>query len=431
VLMLAYYFPPLGGGGVQRTLKHVKYLPDAGFDAIVLTTRFGWSPVRDPTLGEDVRPGTLVIRAPELPLRLVKWGLGGVLRRARLPGHLTSYVGWPDEMVGWVPGATWHALRAVRRHRPDVLYSTLSPASAHLVALAVSRLTGIPWVADFRDGWTRNPQGERVARPFAGLSARLERAVVRRARYLVIVDESVELLEVEPGDPRLVLIRNGVDPDDVPPVSPRARGERFRISYVGALYGERNAAPVFAALRALVDRGVIDPEHLELRIVGSASVAADANVDALPVTWTGYVDHAAAIAEMAAADVLLFYAPSVNRGPSGKIYEYLVSGRPILCVAGGDNFAFQLVQELGAGQCAEPEDPASIEDAIERMYLSWRDGTLGVGPEVREETLRRFSRPALAGALAAVLGAAASERDTTRRPLRPARRRSRDRPRAR
>ena len=407
VLMLAYFFPPLGGGGVQRTLKHVKYLPDAGFDAIVLTTRSGWSPERDPTLAEDVRPGTVVIRAPELPLRLVKWGLGGALRRARLPAHLTSYVGWPDEMVGWVPGATWHALRAVRRYRPEVLYSTHSPASAHLVALIVSRATGIPWVADFRDAWTRNPQGERVARPFAGLSARLERAVVKRASYLVVVDESVELLEVDFDHSRLVVIRNGVDPEDVPPMQARTRGARFRISYVGALYGERNAAPVFAALRALVDRNVIDESNLELRIVGSAALGDDVNIERLPVAWIGYVDHGAAISEMAAADVLLFYAPALNRAPSGKVYEYLVSGRPILCVAGSDNFAFQLVQELGAGYCAQPGDLTAIEDAIERMYVSWKDGKLEISPEVRAETLRRFSREALARELAAVLDAAA------------------------
>ena len=349
VLMLAYFFPPLGGGGVQRTLKHVKYLPDEGFDAIVLTTRLGWSPMPDPTLGAEVPPETVVIRAPELPLRLVKWALGGALRRARLPSRLTAYVGWPDEMAGWVPGATWHALRAVRRYRPEVLYSTLSPASAHLVALMVSRATGIPWVADFRDAWTRNPQGERLARPFARLSARLERAVVSRATYLVVVDESVELLDVDPGDPRLVVIRNGVDPEDVLPVTARRRGTRFRISYVGSLYGARDAAPVFAALRALVDRGVIDEGLLELRIVGSAALDADANLDRLPVSRMGYVDHAAAIAEMAAADVLLFYAPTVNRGPSGKIYEYLVSGRPVLCVAGSDNFAFHSSRSWARG----------------------------------------------------------------------------------
>src|SRR4051794_30944268 len=179
-LAVAYFFPPLGGGGVQRTLKHVKYLPDEGFETIVLTTRPIWSPTRDETLSADVPVGTVVIRAPEIPLQLVKWGLHGVLRRARLSTTPTSYIGWPDEMAGWVPAAIWQALRAVRRHHPDVLYSTSSPVSAHLVALIVARITGIPWVADFRDGWTRNPQRERLPRPLARLSARLEHAVVRR-----------------------------------------------------------------------------------------------------------------------------------------------------------------------------------------------------------------------------------------------------------
>ena len=409
VLMLAYFFPPLGGGGVQRTLKHVKYLPEEGFDVIVVTTRLGWSPMRDPSLGEEVREETVVIRARELPLQIVKWALGGALRRVGRSSRLTAYVGWPDEMAGWVPGATWHALKAVRRYRPHVLYSTHSPASAHLAALLVNRATGIPWVADFRDAWTRNPQGERLARPFARLSARVERAVVRRASYLVVVDESVELLDVERGDPRLVLIRNGVDPDDLPPSNARPPDGRFRISYVGTLYGARDAAPVFAALCALIDRGVIDDADLDLRIVGPAAIDANANFDRLPVSRMGYVDHALAISEMAAADVLLFFAPTLNRGPSGKIYEYLVSGRPILCVAGRDNFAFQLVEELSAGYCAQPEDPAAIEDAIERMYRNWKDGTLSIGPEVRTQTLERFSRPVLARALAAVLENAASE----------------------
>jgi hypothetical protein len=409
-LAFAYYFPPLAGGGVQRTLKHVKYLPDAGFEAIVLTTRLTWSPLRDPSLGAEVPAGTVVIRAPEIPLQLIKWGLQGLLRRARLPTRATAYIGWPDETAGWVPGATWHALRAVRRYRPDVLYSTSSPVSAHLVALMVSRATGIPWVADFRDAWTENPQIEPLARPVARLSARLEREIVRRAQYLIIVDESVELLGIAPDDPRLVLIRNGVDPEDVPPPGSHPRGQRFRISYVGALYGARDAAPVFAALRALVDRGVIDEANLELRFVGPPALTVDPNLERLPVSRTGYVDHATAVSEMAAADVLLFYAPALNRGPSGKIYEYLVAGRPILCVAGSDNFAFRLVDELGAGQCAEPGDQPAIENAIERLYRSWGDGELGIGVDVRSETLRRFSRAALARELAGVLDAAVAER---------------------
>jgi glycosyltransferase involved in cell wall biosynthesis len=407
VLTLAYFFPPLGGGGVQRTLKHVKYLPDAGFEPIVVTTRPVWAPERDSSLGADVPPGTVVIRAAELPLQVVKWGLHGVLRRVRLPTRMTAYIGWPDEMAGWVPAATWLALRAVRRYRPDVLYSTSSPFSAHLVALAVSHATGIPWVADFRDGWMQNPQVDRLAGPVVRISNWLERTVVRRARYVVVVDESVELLGIDAGDPRHVLIRNGVDPEDAPTAEPQPRGERFRISYVGALYGARDAAPVFAALRALIDRGAIDEAALDVRLVGPVAIGEETTLTSLPVSRLGYVDHGTAVAEMAAAHVLLFYAPALVGGPSGKIYEYLVSGRPILCVAGSDNFAFGLVKELGAGPCAEPGDHAAIEEAIEGLYHRWREGELTVDRHVREETLRRFSRPALARQLAAVLDAAA------------------------
>jgi glycosyltransferase involved in cell wall biosynthesis len=404
--VLAYFFPPLGGGGVQRTLKHVKYLPDEGFEAIVLTTRPVWSPLVDATLSAEVPPSTVVIRAPEIPLQLIKWGLHGLLRRARLPTTVTSYIGWPDETAGWAPAATWHALRAIRRYRPDILYSTSSPVTAHLVALVASRATGIPWVADFRDGWTKNPQKERLPKALAGLSARLERAVVRRARSVVVVDDSVELLGIERDDPRLVLIPNGVDPEDLPPADAHVSTTRFRLAYVGALYGARDAAPVFAALRALLERGVIDAADLDLRLVGPLALGHDANLEQLPVSRLGYVDHRTAISEMAAADVLLFYAPAANRGTSGKIYEYLVSGRPILCVAGHDNFAFRLVEELGAGPCAEPDDPSAIERAIETLYRSWKDGELAISREVRTEALRRFSRPALARQLAAVLTAA-------------------------
>jgi glycosyltransferase involved in cell wall biosynthesis len=407
LLAVAYFFPPLGGGGVQRTLKHVKYLPDHGWEPVVLTTRFVWSPIRDATLVAEVPPGTRVIRAPELPLHLARWALQGALRRARLSTTAASYLGWPDEAAGWVPGATWQALRAIRREPPDVLYSTSSPVSAHLVALIASRLTGVPWVADFRDAWTRNPQGEALSGVFGRLSAWLERKVVERAQALIVVDDSVELLGVGHDDPRRVVIRNGVDPEDLPAAAEPPRNPRFRLSYVGALYGERDAAPVFAALRTLIDRRAVDPSKLEVRLVGHRALEPSIHLQRLPITQVGYVDHAAALREMTSADALLFYAPPSNRGSSGKIFEYLAAGRPILCVAGADNFAFQLVDELDAGPCAQPTDQAGIESAIEELYRRWERGDLAVNDHVRAEVLRRFSRPALAQQLATVLSNAA------------------------
>jgi glycosyltransferase involved in cell wall biosynthesis len=408
VLMLAYFFPPLGGGGVQRTLKHVKYLPLHGFDPIVVTSDGRGFPLRDPLLAREIPPRTVVLRAPSVPLQFVRWNLEGLLRSAGLPTWPASAVGWPDEMVGWLPGAVYQALRAARRHRPDVLYTTSSPVTAHLAGLIVQRITGLPWVADFRDPWTRHPHAARQFRLVARASEALERCVTSRVGRAVVADESVNLLGVDRDDQRLVVIRNGVDPDDLAAIARPALPAHFRLSYVGSFYGAIDGEPVFTALRALLRSGILDPRAFELRLVGDATPRPDFDLGALPVTRTGYVDHAQALREMASASALLLYLPRLTRASSGKLFEYLASGRPVLCVARRDNLAYRLVEELGAGPCVEPEDADGIERAIEHMLAKWRCGTLTIDGAVREETLHRFSRSALTAQLADVLRGAMS-----------------------
>jgi glycosyltransferase involved in cell wall biosynthesis len=201
----------------------------------------------------------------------------------------------------------------------------------------------------------------------------------------------------------VMIIRNGIDPDDLTELGRAQPPAHFRLSYVGSLYGSRDGAPVFSALRALISDGVLQQGDFELRLVGDANVPGDSVLAALPVTQTGYVDHPQALREMSRASALLLYLPSVTRGTSGKLFEYLASGRPVLCVARRDNLASRLVEELGAGPCVEPEDAAGLRRAIERLIAQWRSGTLQVDDKVRQETLRRFSRPALAAQLASVL----------------------------
>jgi glycosyltransferase involved in cell wall biosynthesis len=406
VLVLAYVFPPLGGGGVYRTLKHVKFLRRHGYQSLVITARGRWYPPRDESLLDEVPEGTHVVAAPEIPLARVRALALNPLHRLRLSGAL-SYIGWPDAYAGWIPGAVWSALRAARRHPPDVIYSTSPPMSAHVVGLLVSRILRLPWVVDFRDAWTLNSQSDGASPLLRQANMRLEDAVVRQATRVVIADETVEVR----GAPRRTLIHNGVDPDDLPTESTR-NDSVFRLTYVGTLYGARDAENVFTALKSLIRRGEIERDKLELRLVGSdfRGAATGSDIDVLPVVSTGYVDHRRALAEMAAADALLLYQPPSWRGASGKAYEYLATGRPILCVAPVDGFATRLVLELGAGECAQPDDPAGIEEAIATLYRRWRGGGLGVNTAVQHAALKRFSREQQAERLAGVLDAAVEER---------------------
>ena len=228
----------------------------------------------------------------------------------------------------------------------------------------------------------------------------------------VVVDESIRLVGLPSGDSRVVIVRNGIDPDDIATTcQAEGRSTTFRLSYIGALYGSRDAGAVFAAMKTLIASGVLDPRRFELRIAGTISMDRS-SFDSLPVTEIGYVDHRRAVQEMAEASVLLFYSPRGELGSSGKIYEYLVAGRPVLCVADRDSRAFGLVHDLGAGECVEPE-PNAVAVALERLIRQWEVGQLTVDRAVREEMLRRYSRRALAFELGRVLEEALSRGKTT------------------
>jgi hypothetical protein len=402
VLMLAYAFPPLGGAGVQRTLKFVKYLPEHGWDPTVVTVRWSPYPMRDPTLGREVPAGVRVIRAPELPLTpylaMLLGRLG--LERAR------EFAVWPDPFQGWLPGAVAAALREIRRDPPDVLYTTSSPFVSHLAGLAIHRLTGIPWVADFRDEWAANPHMRDAPPKLRRLSRRGERAIAAAAHVVVVAD----YFEIEGTTAQTrTTITNGVDPDDLAGLpAPEQPPDRFRLTHVGTMYGEQDCGPVLAALRRLLGGGALDPECFELRMVGKVLV--DEADLALPsrVSRVGYVSHRDALVEMRRTSSPLLYVAPASRAPSGKLYEYLTSERPMLCVTRPDNPARRYVEEWDAGVWADPTNGPAIERAVLELYRRWEAGALGDQPEVRERSLARFSRRALASELASVLARVAS-----------------------
>jgi glycosyltransferase involved in cell wall biosynthesis len=406
LLVVHYFFPPLGGGGMPRVLKFVKYLPDMGWDVTVLTGPLMSQSydVRDETMLAEVPVSVRIVRAPELSAVRVRRRLRSPLLRLHIP-QAEHFVGWPDEISGWLPGAASTALRLARQWRPTVVLSSSFPYTAHLVGLIAARAAGAPWVADFRDEWTLNPQGTPLPWPLPQLNARAERALVRRADRVTLADSHYPLVGLAQDDPRRIVIHNGVDEADFDVSgAPEPPDDKFRLTYVGSLYGTRDAVPVLAAISRLVAKGVIDAERFELSVVGNAWLPAGVlDSETFTVKLTGYVEHERAVREMQAATALLFYAPAHTRATSGKIFEYLVSGRPILSVARADNLAHQLVADLGAGAAVAPDDPQAIEHALAGLYRRWADGSLGVGPEVRRATLERFSRRRLTADLAGVL----------------------------
>jgi glycosyltransferase involved in cell wall biosynthesis len=406
VLVLAYFFPPIGGAGVQRTLKALKYLPAHGWSATVVTTASRAYPASDPSLGEEIPPGTRVVRAAEPALwRMLVTAALLACRPLRVT-RLRPLIAWPDRQLPWGPFALLAAFREIRRARPDAIYSTAPPHTAHIVGWILHRLTGIPLVVDFRDEWSTNPHADDPAL-VTRMSRRTERAIAAAAARVTVVADWFDIAGADPEG--VTVIPNGVDEDDFPANgTPAERADgRLRISHVGTLYGDRDCGPVLAALGRLVADGRIARDDVELRIVGNDWLEdLDARVP-VRLSKTGYLDHRRAVAEMREADVLLLYVAPTSLAPSGKLFEYLASERPILCVTSQENLAARLVREWDAGLWAAPGDGEAIERAILELVERQRAGALRPVPEVRRRTLETYSRRAMAARLAAALDDAA------------------------
>ena len=415
VLVVHYFFPPLGGGGVPRVLKFVKYLPELGWDVTVLTSPMSARSyeVRDESRLSEVPPNVHVVRAAELSAARMRQRMRNPLLRLRVP-NAEHFIGWPDEIAGWLPGAITRGTRVARDWQPSVVFSSSFPYTSHLAALGIARAARVPWVADFRDEWTLNPQGAQLPWPLPSLNARTERALVRRADRVVVVDDYLPLAGLRRDDPRRIVIHNGVDEADFAsdPSSVGPPTDVFRLAYVGSLYGTRDLVPVLTAISRLIASGAIDVRCFELTLVGNVWIPAGV-LDGLPfaVNRVGYVEHERAVLEMHSATALLFYAPMETRAGSGKIFEYLLAGRPVLAVARPDNLAHRLVAELGAGAVASPDDPIAIEGALTGLYQQWTQGVLSVPSEVRHATLQRFSRRGLTQKLADVFAAVARSQE--------------------
>jgi glycosyltransferase involved in cell wall biosynthesis len=220
----------------------------------------------------------------------------------------------------------------------------------------------------------------------------------------VVAADYFQLEGLAPDDPRRTVIVNGVDEADLPHEGAEPLADRFVLAHVGTIYGARDPSPVLRALDRLIQRGEIEREHFEVRFIGSIWSDAFNPPPGICFEHVGYVDHAAAVAEMWSATALLLYVPSSSMAPSGKLFEYLASGRPLLCVAHRDNLASRLVREWDAGITVDSDDETGIEQAILALWHRWKEHALPDQPEVRRRTLERYSRRAAAAQLARVLG---------------------------
>jgi glycosyltransferase involved in cell wall biosynthesis len=415
VLLVTMYFPPAGGGGVQRPLKFATHLPAHGIETHVLAPD-------DPKwihLDPELQPPTQawVHRARYIGPRSRKLaeelhGRRGLDRVSREARSLSRRVLVPDENVTWNLTAIPAAVRIARAEEIDVVLTTSPPNSVHLVGAAVKRTTGARWVADLRDSIAAHPHRrvERaVVRAKEKVSEQVARLVARHADAIVAASEAIadEASALAPNGV-VVPILNGADFDDFAGLEYR-RGDRFRITHTGSFFGKRDPRPF---LRALAESGLDD---VVARFVGdfrssdrdwAAELGLGDRFELHP-----YVPRRRSLALQRDSDALLLLIPDADgRGKgvlSGKVFEYLAAERPILAAVPPDGAAAELIEEIGAGVVAPPDDVEALIAALRSLYDAWAAGTLD-GTPLSPADRERLGRAARVEELAELLRSVAA-----------------------
>jgi glycosyltransferase involved in cell wall biosynthesis len=403
ILLVAYFYPPQNIIGARRPYALAKWLHRRGHDVTVLTS------VQSGRSADDAP--SHVLRTRDLLTTRLNWrkeGLAAITGQsdaAWSPGpNLWGAIFIPDvQLISWMPFAVRAALRLHRRDPLDAVITTSPVESAHAVGLALSR-RGVAWVADLRDGWRfEAPREEWPLRPQRRLDAALERLVVSGADDVVTVSEPLsEDLRRRYGI-AVETITNGFDPEEIVNATdaagapaPRAPAavdpSKLTLVHTGGLGHERTLRPILEALARLAaeDPGLRD--RVELVLAGAQTTqerAMYAEPEFAPfVRHLGFIERADAMALQQAADVLLLVTSGVRTGEAtGKLFEYLAAGRPILVVGAG-SAAAEIVVGAGAGSAVPVRDAAAAEVALRGILAGER-------PPLPESARAQYAYPAL------------------------------------
>jgi glycosyltransferase involved in cell wall biosynthesis len=432
LLLISYLFPPAGGISVQRALSFATYLPDLGVKVHVMSARNAASPVNDPGLLERL-PASVTRHyafTPELSFQTQRklWALLGLQKaastaapalKAKNAGSGGKGLGkWiskmartllsPDPQILWLPFVTRSASRIIRNHNIDTVMITAPPFSALKAGVTLKRrFPHIRLVSDFRDdwiGWYIQQFDFLKNDSIRKCSETIERAVVEASDIVLVVTRMMldSYRSRYPDQPaaKFVHIDNGYDPAAVKALPPSVRvGNTIRVTHVGTVYLASSPRHYFQALDSL------PPElrsRFETRYVGRIAESEAAYFEDRPhVQRLGFLPQQEALREMQHCDFLLVTMVDALCS-TGKLFEYLGSGRPILAISPRGGEVERLILDTKAGLCAPPDEPEAI-----RAMLVEAARRLDSGGKVTEpdwDVIRRYERPRLVEELAKVLG---------------------------
>lgn len=413
--MIAYHFPPLAGSsGIQRTLRFVQHLPSLGWQPLVLSAQpLAYEKTSDDLLA-DVPAGTVVRRAFALD----------TARHLQLGGRYLGWMARPDRWISWKFAAIRAGLQLIDEFKPDVIWSTYPIATAHVIAAALQRKTGIPWVADFRDPMAQDdyPSDPLTWTSYLAIEAQ---AATQASRCVFTTPGAARMYQQRyPGEAsRMVVLENGYDEESfvsaalqasLSPTgsSARAPGPLVML-HSGIVYpSERDPTQLFAALGRLQEAGTLQAADLRIRFRAAVH---DERLHSLAqkhgardfIELCPALPYREALAEMLAVDALLvMQASNCNAQIPAKIYEYLRAGKPILGLTDPAGDTATVLREAGLRDMARLDSVDEIAALLPALVRDVRQGSATLPQALAVQQASRQGRSqALAALLAQVTAA--------------------------
>jgi glycosyltransferase involved in cell wall biosynthesis len=422
VLIIAYYFPPTGMGGVQRVQKFCKYLPDFGWKPIVLTIEGSGHLAQDLTLLEEIKGKVKIYRTVD-PLgfreglitedtqnfeslqknRNLKIAATTTIYNAGR--KMSSWFLFPDSKIGWMPNAMKKGMEIIQNEKIDLLFSTAPPNTSLITGLLLKRRTGLPLVCDFRDPWTESFFFNPPTVFHRLLHESFEKRVLKFANHVIAVnhplkelfDQKLPLINRE----KVSVITHGYDAEDFRKISKSPitkHKSRFTIVHVGTLNKWSRPDPLLHAVKGLIEEKKLTDSEIEVHFIGSSTdrdqkLTQDSELERV-VKFTPYLTHRKSLQYLQDADILwLTISGETDKGgkyrSTGKLYEYLGARKPILASAPLDGAAARVIRETGTGATFDPQDISGLKNSIWDFFQRKKEDTL---KEFSKEKVERFER---------------------------------------
>lgn len=419
VLIITYYWPPSGGAGVQRWLKFAKYLPEFGWQPVILTVDPAYAsyPQRDESLSSEIHPDCLVYTTKSFEFyslyKLISGKkevpYGGFANESKesffqkISKFLRGNFLLPDPRKGWNNYAAKKAEELIQKFDIRTVVTTSPPHSTQLVGLKLKQKLNIRWIADLRDPWTdiyyygqfrHTAWARKVDQNF-------ERKVIENADLLITVSDDVKRIfsgkTNVPVANKTVVVPNGFDEEDFLNRPVKSEGKKV-ITYTGTISESYDVDGLLKAIGQLDEK---IRQKLTIRFVGKVPslIARKFKSAGVSTELVGYVDHLKSIEYLFLSDILLMVVPRVkNNGGiiTGKFFEYLASQKPVLAIGPPDGDLAKIIEQTNCGRLFGYEDSESIEKFIQEQLINPLTGG-------KPDIITQFSRKQLTRKIADLL----------------------------